>query len=116
MKTIGVDIRVLGTGRISGIEEYAEQVLAHMIAGATDVRWKLLYSGRRPLLRRPWMERPNVSVIETGQSNRLLWLSTRSIGRPYMDRVVGGADVFFFPHFLLGAVSPVTRFAFAVLY
>ena len=55
MKTIGVDIRVLGTGRISGIEEYTEQIISHMTDLARDVRWKLFYSGRRTLGRRPWM-------------------------------------------------------------
>lgn len=113
MITIGVDIRVLGTGRVSGIEEYTEQLLAHMLVPPTggdphhtDIQWKLFYSGRRPLVRRPWMDAPNVTVYDTNMSNRWLWLRTRLIGKPYLDELVGGADVFFFPHFLLGALSP----------
>jgi glycosyltransferase involved in cell wall biosynthesis len=106
MMTIGVDIRVLGTGRVSGIEEYTEQLLAHMIPMGTDVQWKLFYAGRTPLVRRSWMDAPNVTVYDTKMSNRWLWLRTRLMGRPYLDELVGGADVFFFPHFLLGALSP----------
>lgn len=111
---IGVDIRVLGTGRMSGVEEYTEQLLAHMVPFGTDVQWKLFYSGRRPLTalpagRQAWMELPNVKVFETGLSNRALWLRTRLTGRPFLDAIVGGADVFFFPHFLLGALSPACR-------
>ncbi len=109
MKTIGVDIRVLGTGRISGIEEYTEQVVSHMIARGGDVAWKLFYSGRTPLVWREWMRAPQVQVIETRSSNRLLWLSTRALGTPKLDELVGGADVFFFPHFLLGALSPACK-------
>ena len=105
MITLGVDIRVLGTGRRSGIEEYTEQIVAHMIALAPVIHWKLFYSGRTPLVRRAWMDAPNVSIYETGLSNRLLWLSSALFHRPKLDRLVGGADAFFFPHFLLGALS-----------
>ncbi len=102
-------MRVLGTGRRSGVEEYTEQVVSHMIPRAPDVQWKLFYSGRTPLQRRSWMEYSNVRVIDTGWSNRMLWLATRLRGRPYLDHMVGGADVFFFPHFLLGALSQNCR-------
>lgn len=106
---IGVDIRVLGTGRNSGVEEYTEQLLAHMIPLDPSVHYKLFYAGRVPLVHRPWMEAPNVTVVETGISNRLLWARTRLHGAPYLDELVGGADVFFFPHFLAGATSPACR-------
>jgi glycosyltransferase involved in cell wall biosynthesis len=55
------------------------------------------------------MEAANVTICETGISNRLLWARTRLTGRPYLDQLVGGADVFFFPHFLVGATSPDCR-------
>lgn len=109
---IGVDIRVLGTGRQSGIEEYTEQLLAHMIPLDSSVQYKLFYAGRRPLdsaRDKPWMRAPNVEIFDTGRSNRALWLRTRLTGRPYLDHLVGGADIFFFPHFLLGAISPKCR-------
>ncbi len=109
MRTVAVDIRVLGTGRISGIEEYTEQVVSHMTSLDADVRWKLFYSGHSPLAVREWMRRPTVQVHEVRRSNRLMWLMTRVAGRPVLDRLVGGADVFFFPHFLLGALSPGCR-------
>lgn len=109
---IGVDIRVLGTGRVSGIEEYTEQLLAHMIPLGTDVQWKLFYAGKRPLdyaRGKPWMDAPNVTVYDTKMSNRWLWMRTRLTGGPFLDELVGGADVFFFPHFLLGALSPACK-------
>lgn len=107
--TIAVDIRVLGTGRTSGIEEYTERLLERLLPLDDGVRYKLFYAGRRPLVRRPWMELPHVTVHEQRMSNRLLFARTRLTGRPYLDRLVQGADVFFFPHFLLGATSPACR-------
>jgi glycosyltransferase involved in cell wall biosynthesis len=107
--TIGIDIRVLGTLRTSGVEEYTERLLEHMVPLDTGVRYKLFYAGRNALVRRPWMDASNVSVYESGMSNRLLWAWTRLTGRPYLDRIVGGTDIFFFPHFLLGATSPDCR-------
>lgn len=109
MITIGVDARTFGTGRTSGIEEYTEQLMAHMVPLDDQVRWKIFYAGRRPLAPRPWMKLPHVSIHDTGMSNRVLWLRTRLTGRPFLDEIVGGADVFFFPHFLLGALSPSCR-------
>ncbi|MCC6934633.1 MAG: glycosyltransferase family 4 protein [Candidatus Yanofskybacteria bacterium] len=106
---IGVDIRVLGTGRMSGIEEYTEQLLAHMVPLDAAVQWKFFFAGTRPLARRSWMELPNARVYDTRISNRLLWARTWLTGRPHLDALVGGADVFFFPHFILGALSRDTR-------
>ena len=106
---IGADIRVLGTGLHSGVQEYTEQVLAHMVALDPDIQWRLFYAGRTALERHSWMDAPNVSITDTRSSNRFLWARTRLTGRPYLDKLVGNADVFFFPHFLLGAVSPACR-------
>jgi glycosyltransferase involved in cell wall biosynthesis len=109
MITVGVDIRVLGTGRVSGIEEYTERLLEHLIPLDPEVHYKLFYAGRTALMRRPWMDAPNVSIYTSGWSNRLLFAATRLTGRPYLDEMVGGADVFFFPHFLAGATSLACR-------
>ena len=107
--TIAIDIRVLGTGKTSGVEEYTEQLLAHMIPLDPEAQYKLFYAGRRPLVRRPWMNAPNVQMFDTSRSNRWLWATTRLVGRPHLDELVGGADVFFLPHFLAGATSARCR-------
>jgi hypothetical protein len=108
MKTIGVDLRVLNTGRTSGIEEYTQQILQHMMELDPSLRWKLFSAGRKKN-DLPFALPPNAQQYDTGMSNRLLWATTRLSNRPYLDRIVGGADVFFFPHFLLGAISPECR-------
>lgn len=106
---IAIDIRVLGTGRTSGVEEYTEHLLEHMLLLDASIRFKLFYAGRTALVEQAWMALPNVSVYKTGRSNRLLSVMTRLAGRPHLDALIGGADAFFFPHFLAGATSPVCR-------
>ncbi len=107
MATIGVDLRVLGSGRTSGIEEYTERLMEHMLPLERSISWKLFAAGLRPLARRPWMELPRVSVYQTQRSNRALQVAMRFTNHPRLDRLVGGASAFFFPHFLFGATSRV---------
>ena len=42
--TIGIDIRVLGNSIKSGIEEYAENLIPHLIKEGRDINFKLFYS------------------------------------------------------------------------
>lgn len=103
---IGIDLRVLGTGRTSGVEVYTRNIAAHLISLGGRFTYRLFYAGRRPLIREEWMEGPNVQVHEFIRSNRSMLLSMRAFGRPRLDTLVGGTDVFFFPHFVYGALSP----------
>ena len=43
---IGIDIRVLGSKFKSGIEEYAENLLAHMLPLDKRIKFKLFFYGR----------------------------------------------------------------------
>jgi glycosyltransferase involved in cell wall biosynthesis len=109
MITVGADIRVLGAPDAGGIREYTSQVLSHMTALDRGVRWRLFWAGRRAIPREPWMQSSSVSVVDAGVSNRALWARTLVTGRPALDQMVGGADVFFFPHFLLSALTGACR-------
>ncbi len=117
--TIGIDIRVLGSGRRSGIEEYTEQLLAHMIPlgsdpafcqtpdGVRPITFKLFYSSfSRPLPKYSWLGLPNVTLHNFRIPNNLLFLGSYLARRPRLDVLVGGADVFFSPHFFLAPLSP----------
>jgi len=42
--TIGIDIRVLGNKVKSGIEEYTENLLAHLLSLDRSIQFKLFYS------------------------------------------------------------------------
>ena len=103
---IAIDIRVLGSGIKSGIEEYTENLLAHLIPTNKDIKFKLFHSSARNDLKiYKWMNLPNVEVFSFRFSNKLLFGLSWLLNRPYLDKLVGGADLFFSPHFLLASLS-----------
>lgn len=109
MITIGIDGRVLQGADAGGIREYATQLLDHMVPLDRTVRFVVITAGTRQLPQATWQLAPNVSVRNVARSGRALIARTWMTGRPYVDRMIGGADAFFFPHFLLAATSPGVR-------
>lgn len=104
--TIGIDIRVLGSNTRSGVEEYTENLLAHLLELNRDIKFKLFYSSfRNDLKKYEWMKLSNVEVFNFKLPNKLLFVLSRLFNRPYIDKLIGGADVFFSPHFLLAPLS-----------
>ena len=104
---IGVDIRVLGNPVKSGIEEYAENLVPHLIKEGGDIQFKLFYSSRGNFLPEyDWLREPNIALYKFSYPNNLLFASSRFLNRPFMDRMIGGGDVFFFPHFFISSLSP----------
>ncbi len=101
---IGVDIRMLSGGVMSGVPEYAANLLAELTKHPAT--FKLFYSGQhKQELDFPWLERHNVELYDFSVSNRLLFLSARTIHYPRTDTMLGGVDVFFSPHFYFAPVS-----------
>lgn len=104
---IAIDIRVLGNKVKSGIEEYAENLIPRLIQEGHDISFKLFYSSRKNTLPYyDWLQRPNVKLYEFDYPNNLLFTSSRIFNRPFVDRMIGGADVFFSPHFFISSLSP----------
>lgn len=107
---IGVDIRALGSKVKSGVEEYTENLLAHMLPLDGDIKYKLFYSSLTSLQNRySWMSLPNVELYDFRIPNKLLFLSANFLKKPYVDSLMGGVDVFFSPHFFLTSLSPSCR-------
>lgn len=107
---IGVDIRVLGSHLKSGVQEYTENLLAHMIAGNPEIKFKLFYSGDPSLLEKyNWINLSNVEVIKSPISNRLIFASSWLFNYPKLDNLVGGVEVFFSPHFLIAPLNQYCR-------
>lgn len=105
--TVAIDIRVLGSGIKSGVEEYTENLLAYLLPLDKNIKFKLFYSSSRDDLKKyEWMKLSNVEVFSFRLPNKLLFGLARFFNRPYVDKLVGGADVFFSPHFLLASLSP----------
>lgn len=105
--TIGIDIRVLGSGLKSGVEEYTENLLAHLLPLDKNIKFKLFHSSIKSNLKKyEWMNLPNVEVFSFRLPNKLLFGLARFFNHPYLDKLIGGADTFFSPHFLLASLSP----------
>lgn len=104
---VGIDIRVLGSPIKSGIEEYAENLLAHMLALDRTIKFKLFFSSwESDIPDYNWLHLPNVELHKFKVPNKLLFASSHLFNAPKIDKLIGGADIFFSPHFLLSALSP----------
>ena len=102
---IGIDIRVLNSPVRSGIEEYTENLLAHMLPLDKTIKYKLFTSSFRDIkYTQNWLSLPNTEVHKFKYSNKLLFLSA-NFNIPYVDKLIGGADIFFSPHFFLTPLS-----------
>jgi glycosyltransferase involved in cell wall biosynthesis len=107
---IGIDIRVLGNKVKSGIEEYTESLMPHLIREGWNIKFKLFYSSKtKNLPRYDWLKFENVELYKFNYSNSLLFFSSRFFNRPFLDKMVGGADVFFFPHFFISSLSKTCK-------
>ncbi len=103
---IGIDIRVLGSGTKSGVQEYTENLLAHLLPLNKSIKFKLFYSSfRNDLKKYEWMNLPNVEVFSFRFPIKILFGLARLFNRPRIDKLVGGVNVFFSPHFLLAPLS-----------
>lgn len=102
---IGVDIRVLVKDAQSGIEEYAASLLREMIRFDKSDEFVLFFNafskGRADF---DWMKNKNVFLKEFRLPNQFFNYASH-LGFPKIDKMIGGADVFFSPHFLSAALS-----------
>ncbi|MDP3697078.1 MAG: glycosyltransferase family 1 protein [Candidatus Taylorbacteria bacterium] len=104
---IGIDIRVLGNHVKSGIEEYTENLLVHMLALDSTIKFKLFFSSwNSDTPDYDWLHLPNVELHKFKIPNKFLFASPHLCNAPKIDKLIGGADIFFSPHFLLSALSP----------
>ena len=104
---IGIDIRVLASGRRSGVEEYLLNLLPHLFKLAPEIKFKLFYNAfRKVKLDYSWTSLPNVEIKEFSLPNRFVFDPLAIfLKQPKIDRLLGGVDVFFSPHFLLTPLS-----------
>ncbi|NTW13596.1 MAG: glycosyltransferase family 4 protein [Candidatus Moranbacteria bacterium] len=108
---IGVDLRCLASGRRSGVEEYAVSLLSSLFRIDTEDEFVLfLNEWRNEKIDLTWAEGfPNVTILRFRIPNKLLNLSLWYFRYPKLDRLVGGADIFFMPNINFCAVSGKTR-------
>lgn len=105
---IGIDIRFLAEGKRTGVEEYALNLFHHLFRLYPEHSFKLFANFRRGATEslNQLGAYPNVTVFRFRRSNKLLNLSFKFGRRPFIDQMMGGCAVFFYPNIIFGAVSP----------
>jgi len=109
--TIGVDIRFLAKGFRTGIEEYTINLLSRLLPLDRDIKFKLFYNAFSKIkLDYDWLSLSNVKLFEFHFPNRFLFDPLAKVfHQPKIDRLLGGVDIFFDPHFLLSPLSDNCR-------
>ncbi len=109
--TIGIDIRVLARGTRTGIEEYTLNLLPRLLSLDRSIKFKLFYSAFNKIeLDYQWVNLPNVEIKKFSFPNRFIFDPlAKFLHLPKIDKILGGADVFFAPHFLLSPASGQCR-------
>lgn len=109
--TVGIDIRFLAKGTRSGIEEYTINLLSRLLSLDKNIKFKLFYNAFNQVeLDYDWLNSPNVELKKFRWPNRFIFdPAAKLLKLPKIDRMLGGCDVFFAPHFLLSPVSKKCR-------
>lgn len=104
---IGVDIRGLLTGQISGVEQYTLYILKNLLAIDQDNTYVLFYISYRDLDKQfsqlansySWLRSANVEVRTLKWVNFPLLLHAlfKPLNWPKADKICGGLDVMFMP-------------------
>lgn len=107
--TIAIDMRPMA-GLNSGIQEYTHQIVSRLVRLSPEDNFKLFFSSFNDTLPDyDWMRADNVKVYRYKFPNRLLFVLNKIFSWPKLDSMVGGADVFFSPHFVLAPLTNSCR-------
>jgi glycosyltransferase involved in cell wall biosynthesis len=110
---IAVDIRSLMDERYSGVSWYAFNLLKNLLAIDQKNEYLLFYNSHKKISL-PEFRQDNVSYRGFKYPNKLFNLAVNFFGRPRLDRLVGGADVFLLPNLHFAAWSKDCRKALVV--
>lgn len=104
---IGVDIRPLGGGRRSGVEEYTLNLLLHLFSLDRENKYKLFYNsfGEADDILELLQPYRNVEICRFRYPNKFLNLSCQFLGRPQIDQLIKPVDIFFMPNILFSSFS-----------
>lgn len=105
---IGIDIRCLMNGRYSGVGWYAFNLLRNLFKLDRQNEYVLFYNSGKPVELPVW-DYPNVKFCGFHYPNKLFNLSLNFFSRPYLDKLIGGADIFFSPNLHFSSVSSAGR-------
>jgi glycosyltransferase involved in cell wall biosynthesis len=104
---IGIDLRCLEDDMISGVGEYALEIVSNLVKNNTEDQFILFsnaYKSKKNYFE--YLEKyPNAELKRFQYPNRLLNFSLWYFGWPKLDKLIGGVDIFFAPNINFLAVS-----------
>lgn len=108
---IGIDIRCLIDGSITGVEEYTISLLKNLFEVDNKNKYILfINSFRKPKGSLEIFDKyKNVSVRHFRIPNKILNFFFWYLGWPHIDKMIGGVDVFFMPNINFIALSKKTK-------
>lgn len=104
---IGIDARSLPEKWAGGITEYTRNLLDNIFRIDPENDYVLFFNSwqRQDGMLGQFKRFPRVSVVHKNIPSKLLNLSFSCLNAPKIDRLLGGVDVMFFPHFIFSAFS-----------
>jgi len=108
---IGVDIRVLMDEYYSGVSGYTANLLSAILGIDNKNEYKFFYNSWHNLDKRlaQW-NRNNAQVIGTHIPNKFFnYLYQKIFCYPKIDKILGGVDIFWSPHFNFSCLSKKTK-------
>jgi len=108
---IGIDVRCLGEGRRTGVEEYTLNLLRTIFETNKENTHILFFNSfRQSKADFLWVKKyENVKLKKLHFPNKLLNFIFWYFAWPKIDRLIGGADLIFMPNIMFGSVSKKTR-------
>lgn len=107
--TIGIDLRILARDANTGVEEYAKKLLSFLIPLDKNIKYKIFYNAyKKTPLYYEWAQAANVKIFDSKIPNKFLEIFS-SLSFPKADKLLGGCDIFFQPHFLPAVLSKGIR-------
>jgi len=108
---IGIDVRCLAEGRRTGVEEYTLNLLNSLFEMDQSNDYILFFNSfKSAKIDFSWIEKyPNVILRKFNYPNKLLNFLFWYLDWPKIDKMIGGADIFFMPNIIFGSISKNTR-------
>jgi glycosyltransferase involved in cell wall biosynthesis len=110
---IGIDLRSLHTGRVSGVENYIVNVIEQLLAQDKTNHYTLFYNGYQQKSFEEF-QYVNSKIVYKRVPNKLLNLSLKFLKYPKFENFIGDFDVLFLPNFNYFAIQTGTKLAVTV--
>ncbi len=110
---IGIDLRSLHTGRVSGVENYIVNVIEQLLAQDRTNNYTLFYNGYQQKSFEEF-QYVNSKIIYRRVPNKLLNLSLKFLKYPKFENFIDDFDVLFLPNFNYFAIQSGTKLAVTV--